>query len=560
MRRRVVWMSLPVAAMSFAAMAVPSSGAPADKTPAYGPFGFTTVGLGPGPNYGEPSLAIAPDGTHYAVSTPGSDGQQHGTVQVWHSADRGKSWAHTYFTSDEGGGDSELDFRPDGTLLGADLEFGGRTNDSEIHTSKDFGKTWDTNGVQAGQEQDRQWFAHTPDGKRQFLVYHDFIAEAEFYVESDDGGKTWGNPQLIDDEGQITQPPGFALAPTQGTEASIADQGINTFSGPMLVANNAKDFYTVYSISNFESNVSPNGRGIPPFGAVRGIVVAHSGDAGKTWTNKYAVVAKNNPSDPSKEESTGTMFPWGFLDSAGNVYVVFGSTRDSGGGTDHYGFYYVYSKDKGAHWSTPKRIDGLPKGKGSIVFNTGAAVSPGVIDVAWLQKDTSAIGADSGLWYPWFAQISAANPSKPVITRQKMTTVPNHRNGVCILGTICLLPAPVNPGSDDRSLLDFMELSVNPKTHLASVVFADNAKASPRLGPEVVFAAQTKQPKLATGNRPPAGGLPSGGGGTGSGGSGSAGGGSGLANTGGSPVLPIGGALVLASVIGIAVWRRRVQG
>src|SRR3954470_9444938 len=427
MRRRFAALTLPAAAIVTAALAAPS-GAASDRTGPTGPFGITTVGLGAGSSYGEPSLAMAPDGKHYAVSTPGGNDQNKGTVQVWHSADRGLNWAHTWFTSDEGGGDSELDFRPNGTLLGADLEFaGGEQADSEIHASKDFGKTWDANGVQAGQEQDRQWFAHTPDGKREFLVYHDFVAEAEFYVESDDGGKTWGNPQLIDDEGQMTQPPGFALAPAQGTSASLADQGINTFSGPMLIDNNAKDFYTVYSISNFESNVSPNGGGIPPFGAVRGIVVAHSGDAGKTWTNKYAVVAKNNPSDPSKEESTGTMFPWGFLDSAGNVYVVFGSTRDSGGGTDHYCFYCVYSKDKGAHWSTPKRIDGLPKGKGSIVFNTGAAVSPGVIDVAWLQKDTSAIGAESGLWYPWFAQISAANTSKPTITRRKLPPVPTPR-------------------------------------------------------------------------------------------------------------------------------------
>src|SRR4051795_2526900 len=559
MRRRFAALTLPAAAIVTAALAAPS-GAAADRTGPTGPFGITTVGLGAGSSYGEPSLAMAPDGKHYAVSTPGGNDQKKGTVQVWHSADRGLNWAHTWFTSDEGGGDSELDFRPDGTLLGADLEFAnGEQADSEIHISKDFGKTWTEPGVQAGQEQDRQWFAHTPDGKRQFLVYHDFVAEGEFYVESGDGGKTWGNPTLINDLSQAMTAPGIAVGPTQGSAPSILDQGINTFSGPMLVDNNAKDFYTVYSISNFESNVSPTGGGIPPFGAVRGLVVAHSADAGKTWTNKYAVVAKNN-SDPSKEESTGTMFPWGFLDQAGNVYIVFGSTRDAGGGTDHYGFYYVYSGDKGAHWSTPKRIDGLPVGQGSIVFNTGAAVSPGVIDVAWLQKDTSAIGAETGVWHPWFAQIHGATTSSPTIVRQRMTTVPNHRNGVCILGTICLLPAPINPASDDRSLLDFMELSVNPKTHLASVVFADNAKASPRSGPEVVFAAQTKQPKLATANHPPASGLPSGGGGTSSGGAGSGGSGSGLANTGGSPALPIGGALVLASVIGIAVWRRRVQG
>ena len=517
-----------------------------------GPFGITTLGLGAGAQYGEPSLAMAPDGTHYAVSTPGSDAAKKGTVQVWHSADRGTSWAHTYFTSDQGGGDSELDFRPDGTLLGADLEFGGgQQADSEIHVSKDFGKTWDANGVQAGQEQDRQWFAHTPDGKRQFLVYHDFVAEGEFYVESDDGGKTWGNPNLINDTSQGTTPPGIAVGPTQGSTASIADQGINTFSGPMLVDNNGQDFYTVYSISNFESNVSPTGGGIPPFGAVRGIVVAHSGDGGKTWTNRYAVVAKNSP-DPSTEESTGTMFPWGFLDPAGNVYVVFGSTRDAGGGTDHYGFYYVYSADKGAHWSTPKRIDGLPAGQGSIVFNTGAAVSPGLIDVAWLQKDTSAIGATSGVWYPWFAQISAANTSHPTITKQKMTTLANHKNGVCILGTICVLPAPINPGSRDRTLLDFMELAVNPTTHLAGVVYADNGGFRPGEGKgEVVFAQQTLQPRIARATSS-AGSTKS------NGSSGSAGGGgSSLAKTGGSLGVPLAGLVLLATAVAILRRRRR---
>ncbi|MDQ1698417.1 MAG: repeat-like domain [Frankiaceae bacterium] len=546
MQRRLAWLGLTGLALGCTALAVPSGAATADRTAPYGGFGFTTVGLGTGPSYGEPSLAMAPDGKHYAVSTPGDDGNGNGTVQVWHSADRGVNWGHSTFTSDAGGGDSELDFRPDGSLIGADLE----VTDSEIHTSTDFGTTWDAQGSQAGQEQDRQWFAHTPDGKREFLVYHDFVLEGEFYVESDDGGQTWGNPVLIQDLSQAMTPPGVAVGPVQGSVPSVLDQGINTFSGPMMVDKNGQDMYVVYAISNFESNVSPQGGGIPPFGAVRGLVVAHSSNGGTTWSNKYAVVAQNNPTDPSKEESVGTMFPWGFLDPAGTVYVVFGSTRNNGGGTDHYNFYYVYSKDKGAHWSAPKRIDGLPQGQGSIVFNTGAAVSPGLIDVAWLQKDSSAIGTESGVWSPWFAQISGADTANPVITRQKITTVPNHKNGVCILGTICALPAPVNPGSDDRSLLDFIELAVNPTTHLAGLVYADNGAFSPRPGSEVVFAAQTKQPKIAT---PPA--KHTGGTGT-TAGSGGTSGGKKLAGTGGSPVLPIVAlGLMLAAGAGVGLTR-----
>src|SRR4051812_32740352 len=108
MRRRYAALALPAAAIITAALAAPS-GAESDRTGPTGPFGITTVGLGSNPSYGEPSLAMAPDGMHYAVSTP-SGPNPPGTVQVWHSSDRGNSWGHTYFTSDEGGGDSELDF------------------------------------------------------------------------------------------------------------------------------------------------------------------------------------------------------------------------------------------------------------------------------------------------------------------------------------------------------------------------------------------------------------------------------------------------------------------
>ena len=109
------------------------------------------------------------------------------------------------------------------------LEFAnGEQADSEIHISKDFGKTWTEPGVQAGQEQDRQWFAHTPDGKRQFLVYHDFVAEGEFYVESDDGGKSWGNPVLINDLSQAMTPPGRRLARSKIISGNVSSSNAST--------------------------------------------------------------------------------------------------------------------------------------------------------------------------------------------------------------------------------------------------------------------------------------------------------------------------------------------
>lgn len=476
-----------------AASAPAAAGPAADYTGPYGPFGFTTQGLGATANYGEPSLALAPDGQHVAISTPGGGG-----VNYWLSADDGATFTTNKTTSARGGGDSELDFLPNGTLLSADLE----VVDSNIKISKDFGKTFDT-GRAAGTEQDRQWLGHSPDGKTVYLVYHDFALEAEFIAVSKDAGQTWttspADQILVNSPDQLTAP-GVAIGPTSGGPASVVDQGVNTFSGPILVDPNGQDLYVVYSISDLQSNVNPTA-GVPPFGPVHGLVVAHSADAGKTWTNRYAVVSQPNPADPTKEEQTGTLFPWGFLDPAGNVYVVFNSNRGNVG-TDKFHTYYAYSTDKGAHWSAPIKVDDLPlSGPGSTVYNTGAAVSPGVIDLAWYQSDNGVPSSDKSVFTPHFAQVVAANTDSPTITSQALSTLPNHRGGICLQGILC----GVGPGSSDRSLLDFFELAVNPQTHLAAIAYADNARLPAQNGKvtgEVVYARQTRDFKPAAGPTP----------------------------------------------------------
>jgi hypothetical protein len=505
-------LALGVAGSTLVALAAGSAGAADDSTPPSGAFGFTTTGMtaapigGSGINYGEPTLATAPDGQHVIISTPGCGG-----VCYWRSSDDGATWSSVKTTG--AGGDSEVDFVPqtDGSVvtLSADLAFGKTDSkqNSWINSSNDFGSTWSApKTVSAGLEQDRQWFAHSPDGKTAYLVYHDFIAEAEVYAKGTYNAttKTFDWPQQdaghpVNSPDQLAGVPNNPAAPPKpGDSVSVLDQGANTYSGPMLVDPNGQDLYVVYSISDAASNSDPN-VGVPPYGPVRSIAVAHSSDGGTLWQNRYAVVAPSKVgSDGTKQQGTsGTMFPWGFIDPAGTVYVVFDSTNAQPG-TDHYGFYYVYSKDKGASWSTPVRLDNLPQGAGAVVFNTGAAVSPGVIDVAWLQKDTGGLGTNDGQWYPWFAQISAADTAHPTIVgTQKMADVANHNGGVCIQGILC----GIAPGSSDRSLLDFFELTVNPKTGMAEAAYAQNAhdRSGENGKGEVVFAKQTVQPPLNPG-------------------------------------------------------------
>jgi hypothetical protein len=489
---------LALAAAATAALALPfallaphasakSLAGPLDRTAPTGPFGFTTQGLRPQGDlpYGEPSLAFAPDGRHVVASVPGGAG-----VTYWYSANNGLTWKTTQTSSPNGGGDSELDFLPDGSLLSADLE----VTDSYIHRSTDFGKTWSAVGP-AGLEQDRQWFAHSPDGKTEYLVYHDFVAEAEWYAKSTDGGKTWSklNNVIINSPTQFATLPGFTPAtspPNSGKTASFYDEGVNTFSGPMLVDPDGHDLYVVYSISNIESNSNPSA-GVPGAGPVRGIVVAHSSKSGAlgSWTNKYAVVATPDPTQPAKETTENSLFPWGTIDRGGNLYILYSSTKGTDGSRFH--MEYTYSSDKGSHWSKPVKLDTLPLGKGSSIYATGQGGAPGVLDVAWYQTDDGKPSDDSSHWTVHFAQIVGANTTHPQVTEQPVTTVVNHHGGICLEGILC----GVGPGSSDRSLLDFIELAINPKTGMAGITYADNNrlgldKNENKLG-EVVYARQT---------------------------------------------------------------------
>ncbi len=256
----------------------------------------------------------------------------------------------------------------------------------------------------------------------------------------------------------------------------------------MLVDNNGKDLYVLYSISDAQSNADPR-VGVPPFGPSRGIVVLHSPDAGQTWESHYAVTVAS-PGDPTTEPENAAIFPWGPSRRAGTVYVVYNSTKGTKG-SGHYHQYYVYSKDKGKTWSKPVKLDGLPTNKGAAIYATGAAGAPGVLDVAWYETDNGVPSDDASLWRVHFAQVRGADTAHPKWTEGPVSETPNHKGGICLQGILC----GVGPGSGDRSLLDFFELAINPVTGMAEIAYADNYSlgkdsAGNRRG-EVMYARQS---------------------------------------------------------------------
>ena len=452
-------LALPVALTVTAGLLLATVPAGATSTP----LSFRRTVLQDQKQYGEPSLAITQDGKHIAVCVPGGTGE----TSVWYSADDGHTFGTSHTNSDNGGGDCELDFLPNGTLLNADLE----VTDSAIRYSKDFGKTWQ--GTQtAGVEQDRQWFAHSKDGSKVYLVYHDFVAEAEFYAESDDGGITWPAEKAAQPVTNIDQ---IALpgngAGKAGDPASVVDQGGNTFSGPMLFSPDNRDTYVVYALSDATTNAT---EGVPPYGPVRGIVVAHRDAESGTFTNRYAV-----PSDGLSTTSTG--FPWGTVDKAGNVYVLFSSDRGSKG---HFHTYYTVSTDHAKTWHTPVKVDDLPLAKGAQVFPTGMAGAAGVLDLAWYGSDTASSPADTTThWNIRFAQVRNALSAHPTVTNAAVAPGdPMHKGDICLNGLLCIL-------GGDRSLADFLELAIGPDG-MAQIAYADNEGEFTGTKGRVVWAKQ----------------------------------------------------------------------
>src|SRR4051794_34407095 len=322
-------------------------------------------------------------------------------------------------TSPNGGGDCDVDFLPDGTAVAVDLEI----TDSYLQESTNWGKTWKQIGT-FGRREARQWLAHSADGTKIYMVYHDFAAEAEWYAVANYDKKPRSitiPPQDCCHSAQsVDQASAPGVASTQinpvgsGSPTSVIDEGGNTFSGPILIDpsdQTGKTMYVVYSISDAQSNLNPND-GVPPYGPTRGVIVASTTDGGTTWASHYAVAAPPQ-ADGSKEESNGAIFPWGSIDRAGTLYVVYNSTHGETG--DHFHQYYVYSKDHGVHWSKPVKIDSLGKGKGAAIYATSDAGRHGVLDVAWYQTDTgtpSSTGRNV-TWTPHMAAITRADSKHP---------------------------------------------------------------------------------------------------------------------------------------------------
>jgi hypothetical protein len=420
--------------VSFTAPA-PTAG-PAPVRSSSNGFGWDARPVANDSDFGEPSIDLDHAGNIY-VTAPGGAG-----VQMWRSFDGGLTFDHREIASDGGGGDSEIEFTLTDVGFTADL----RITDSAVSRSTDRFETFTQQAV--GIEQDRQWLAHRCD-RQVFLGYHDFVLEAEMINRSEDGGLTW------DTVPTFVSPPG--TAPGSEDAEVAANQGVNTFSGPVVVDQKTGDVYITFAISSAAGNVLT---GIPPFGDPEQIVVGVSHDNGHTF---HLHLVKRG----GIGAIAGAIFPWITIDKAGNVYVSWAGRDTEAQPLD---VFLAYSTDHGDSWSAPYRVN-QDVGNAHI-YSTISAGDAGTVEVAWYSATTSDPSRSDNDWHVDFAQIRNANTAKPAIKQSRPYPSSIHHGDICLRGILCL-------AGGDRSLLDFFQIQLGPDGR-AHIAFANNASPDGR--------------------------------------------------------------------------------
>ncbi len=469
---------------------------------------------------GEPSMVSDSKGVLY-VATP-TDG-----ALTFRSNDKGKSWKRTESDADPASGDDCLGADQSDAIYLCNLAGSVSTLPLQADAFKttDQGHTW-THGAgfapMCGTScsvfgVDRDWIdaailppATTTDQAEVVLMYHDFYGPTQIWVNiSTDGGKTFGRPMDV-----LTAP-----AATPGAVAgTVVAQGYtmcNTVPAGVGIVRpglpHAGRIYVGWIASDLPQNAT--GCNITMLQSFHTVWTAWSDDNGATWTPQQAI-------DLGVGHDASTPFVGFTMDNQGNPYFGFSAQDPSGNPAVcaaessagvvqgdkacQYNMYVVWSKDGGATWNdgtglvpgsagTPYEAS-PPEEVGTHFFPAIAAGDPGQVDVSYLYTPqtlpTDPLGkADPGgcagpgpgngnpPTYPpiceWNLEASqsldlTAAPGSEHWSQSAITTTPMHVGDICNLGIFC-----VDPNSD-RSLLDFIQESIDPSTGCAHIAYPDN--------------------------------------------------------------------------------------
>jgi hypothetical protein len=451
-RRPLLCVAL-LTAVGSAALAAPSSGAAAPHL-VFGKNTYAYVA-----NYGEPSIAIAPDGTVYA-STPGDNG-----AVLARSDDKGKTWTKLPTATSTAtqaalkGGDSDVVVAKDGTVYAADLNVDGIT----VFRSTDKGAHFPQQSF-VNSTSDREWLAVTgPHGENVYVVWHEIATGTMLAAVSHDSAKTFGVPQV--------------LYSNAGTTAESVHDG--TAIGGVSTDSRGRVFVS-YATSRLTTTDTTYGT--PPVDTIHLSVLEPEGSG---W-HDYLV---NGGAD---DANYGNFWMASAVDRGDTVYAVYSGYAHKG---QPMHVWLQASTDHGRTWTTPYAVDDvLPGPPGQDLFGWVAGGGKGVAVVSWYH--TAAPNKDVGGidWTVPVAQVRGLTTGHPSVVWGLASDHSVHHGPICTLGTFCgILPG----SSDDRSLLDFFKVAVAPDG-MPAVTWSDNNRVDGDARTGVGYARQVAGPNAFT--------------------------------------------------------------
>ena len=181
--------------------------------------------------------------------------------------------------------------------------------------------------------------------------------------------------------------------------------------------------------------------------------VSVSQDNGLTWTLRKA---PNTITGDAGHPSVG-------VGTTGDVYLAYGGPRDGKTVGQSGPPMMVLSKDKGQTWTAPVNV-GKDKAITNTRFPLAVAGAPGQAAVAYLGSTTGGDGSAKEFAGRWDLYVSYTKDFGKTWRTTKATSDPVQVGSVCTGGTTC---------GNDRNLLDFNDMVLDPKTGRVVIAIAD---------------------------------------------------------------------------------------